>query len=217
MHVLPRAAYAVLALCALTGITTSWIIGWEGSPGVSGFLFGLVVTPFTQLRFFTFMSNLLVAVSALDLVFRRDWARSWHVIRITATVCIVITGIVFNLLLDTGGHAGLPSINNFFVHILTPILTPIVWLVFGPRQTTWRRIGWATIIPIVWLVVTLVRGAIVHWYPYTILDVDTLGAGVSLYIVAILVFFFVFAAAMWLVDRKLPTLQSGDELRRPAI
>ena len=84
MHVLPRAAYAVLALCALTGIITSWIIGWEGFPGVVGFFFGLVVTPFAQLRFFTFMSNLLVAISALDLVFRRDWARSWHCLLYTS-------------------------------------------------------------------------------------------------------------------------------------
>lgn len=218
MHVVPRIAYAVLALSALAGLATSWVLGWVGTPGVGGFLFGLVATPFTQLRFFTFMSNLLVAISALQLTISRNWARGWHVLRITGTVCIVITGIVFNLLLDTGNHAGLGAFNNLFVHIVTPILTPVVWLLFGPRQTTWRRILVATLIPIAWLVVTLVRGAVVHWYPYTILDVDSRGAaGVSVYVAAILVFFFVFATVMWLVDRKLPVIGGPrDEDQLPA-
>lgn len=216
MHLLPRIAYGLLTLSGLIGIITSVIIDWAGTPSFGGFLVGLVVTPLAQLRFFTFMSNLLVTICALQLVVLRDWTRGWHMLRIAGTVCIVITGIVFNLLLASDDLVGLAAFNNFFVHILTPILTPVVWLLFGPRQTTWRRILVAAIIPITWLVVTLVRGAVTHWYPYTILDVHLIGpAGVSAYVAAILVFFVAFTAGMWFVDRTLPTLprqQSRPEL-----
>lgn len=197
-----RVAFAVLALVTSVGTVTSFMLGWEGSPGALGFAAGLFLTPLDQLQFFTFLSNTLVLITSLQLVVARDWSRTWHVLRIAGITCIIITGVVFNLLLAGGPLVGISELNDIIVHRAVPILAPLVWLCFGPRATTWRRVLLAALLPIAWLIVTLVRGASSGWYPYSILDVNRLGYdGVSVYIVSILAFYFVLATIMWLVDR----------------
>ena len=199
-----RIAFLILGLIGLSGIVTSWIIGWVGGDDALGAIGAFLLTPLDQLRFFTFMSNVLVTITSLQLALARDWRQTWHVLRIAGIICISITGVVFNLLLAGDPIEGLSVFNNFVVHIATPILAPLLWLLFGPRETTWRRILLAAIIPILWLVVTMARGATTGWYPYTILDVGNLGfSGVAVYIVAILVFYFLLATIMWALDRTL--------------
>jgi hypothetical protein len=203
-----RIAFLTLGMLALSGVLTSWAIGWMGGDGWLGTLGGLLVTPIDQLRLFTFMSNTLVTITSLQLAFARDWHRTWHVLRIAGIICIAITGVVFNLLLAGDPLEGLSVFNNFVVHIATPILAPVLWLVFGPRTTTWRRLLLAATIPIVWLAITMARGAFTGDYPYSILDVTSIGySGVGVYIVAILAFYFLLGALIWLVDRR----------RRPAL
>lgn len=201
---LARFSYLVLGLVAFTGIVTSFLLSWAGGDGFLGVVVGLFRTPLEQLQFFTFLSNVLVALTSFQLAMSWDWDRTWHVLRIAGIACISITGVVFNVLLVEGPMHGLMAVNNFFVHIATPILAPLLWLLFGPRATTWRRVLLAAIIPIAWLVVTLVRGAITGFYPYFILDVGAIGVGgVVVYVGAILVFYFLLATIMWAVDRWL--------------
>lgn len=196
-----RVVHLVVALCALAGVGTSWWMATTLFAPLFGFPGGAALALLDQLKFFTFMSNLLVGITSLELALRRDWTRAMHWLRLTATICIVITGVVFNLLLDTGGHVGIWAFNNAMVHVITPIVAPIAWLLVGPATTTPRRILWAMIPPILWLVATLVRGPYVGWYPYDFLDVALHGyAGVAPMIVAILAFFLGLGSAMWAVD-----------------
>ena len=55
------------------------------------------------------------------------------------------------------------------------------WLVFGPRGLIAPRdVGAFLVVPVGWLVYTLVRGAFVDWYPYPFVDVGEHGYGVVL-------------------------------------
>lgn len=160
-----------------------------------------------QPMFFTFMSNFLVGITALLLAIRPGGRGAvFHVLRLSGLVCLVITGVVFNVLLRDDSplplfHAVLDAVQ----HVGTPILAPLLWLVFGPRgQVTGARVLWSALVPVAWLVVTLVRGALVDWYPYVILDVPSLGyGGVGVFVGAILVFYFMVGGLLWLLDRLL--------------
>jgi len=52
------------------------------------------------------------------------------------------------------------------------------WLAFGPRGAISARIAWLSLVfPVAWLGFTLIRGAVVGFYPYPFIDVNVLGYG----------------------------------------
>lgn len=208
-----RVVFVLAALLSFTGNGLSFYIGsWKDSDlpadaGFSGGFAGGWEHLLNQPTYFTFLANLLVGLTSLLLAIRPHRSSEvFHALRIAAVVCIVITGVVFNVLLrDAPPGTTVEYVNDTIQHIITPILTPVVWLLFDPPgQVTWRRIGLSSVIPLAWLAFTLARGPVLDWYPYSILDVPRMGyGGVGVYVVAILAFFFVLAALMWVVDRVL--------------
>jgi hypothetical protein len=76
----------------------------------------------------------------------------------------------------------------------------------GPRGLVPSRAVWLSLIfPACWLVFTLIRSAIAHWYPYPFIDVTQLGYGdvaVSCVWVALLMLGLAAGAAM--VAERLP-------------
>ena len=70
------------------------------------------------------------------------------------------------------------AVGNELVHTVVPVMAVIGWLMLGPRGLVSRRVVWLSLIfPACWLVFTLIRGAIAHWYPYPFIDVTQLGYG----------------------------------------
>ena len=62
-----------------------------------------------------------------------------------------------------------------------PVMTVVGWLLIGPRGIVSRRVAWLSVIfPVCWLAFTLIRGAIVHWYPVPFIDVTQIGYGRAL-------------------------------------
>ena len=201
-----RPAFAVAAALSLGGnLLSLWIGSWKSSDlpadaGYAGVLEGGWEHMLNQPTYFTFLSNFLVGLTSLLLALRLHRPGTlFRVLRVTGVVCIVITGVVFNVLLrDADPMTAVERFNDTLQHIVTPILTPVLWAVFGPRrQITWRVVWLSTLIPLAWLAFTLLRGPWLDWYPYTILDVPRLGYdGVAVYVVAILVFFVAVAALL---------------------
>lgn len=179
------------------------------SAGTSGGFFDVpVYRALNVFAFFTIQSNILVAVSALltglqpdvDTLLRR-------VLRLTALVAITVTGVVYHAVL-----AGLVEMSpaaafaDLLVHTVVPVMAVTGWLVFGPRgRTSWRVVGLSVVFPVLWLVLTLVRGPLAGgFWPYPFVDVDELGwAQVLLNCGLVALLFVGLAAAAHGLDRVL--------------
>lgn len=206
-----RGVHAAVALLSFSGLASSLYLGWTNAtelPPDAGFRGGFAAGwehMLNQPSYFTFLSAALVCVTSALLALRPGLqARGFHTARLSGVVCVVITGIVFNLLLRTEGElVGLWLFNDTVLHLLVPIVAPLVWLILGPHGALdGRTVTLSMVIPVLWLVVTLLRGPGLDWYPYIILDVPRMGyGGVSVYIGAILVVYLVIACALWQVDR----------------
>lgn len=168
---------------------------------------------FDWLTYFTIWSNLTVAIVVTVLWLRPDlFVRSdavgtvWRALRLDSVLMIAITGIVYRLILASGGKTGADLVSDTLVHVVVPLLTAAVWLLAGPRGLlTVRTIAPALVLPLVWAVVALVRGAVVGAYPYPFLDVAKNGlASVLAFIGVILVVAVVLALVLLALDRVLP-------------
>ena len=132
--------------------------------------------------FFTIQSNLLAAFVLLTVGFgmlaNAKANRQFAFIRGAATLYMVITGVVFALLLsglEQRLQVTVPWVNTVFHHLM-PIVMLVDWLAFPPKfKFTYRHTILWLIYPIVYLFYSLIRGAIVHWYPYPFIDPPQVG------------------------------------------
>lgn len=157
--------------------------------------------------YFTIQSNVLVAVTAWQLW--RDPARDgrwWRPVRLAALVGITVTGLVhFVLLRPLLDLQGADWAADKLLHMAVPLLAVLAWLLVGPRpRTTWRTAGEALVWPVVWLVWTLVVGALSGWYPYPFLDHRENGVGaVAVACLGITLLFLALFAGVVALDRRL--------------
>jgi hypothetical protein len=154
--------------------------------------------------YFTVLSNILVAWVSLTIALGRDRdTAGWRTLRLTSLVAITVTGLVhwflLRPLLDLHGSDYLA---DKLLHVAVPLVAFVGGVAFGPRGRVQGRDVLASLVfPILWLVYTLVRGAITGFYPYPFLDADAEGyAAVSAVSLGIAVLFVGLAALAWQVD-----------------
>ena len=173
---------------------------------------------FDWITYFTIWSNITVAVVLTVLwlrpgLFSRDdvVGTVWRALRLDSVLMIVITGIVYRLILATGGKSGADLVSDTALHVVVPLLTAVVWLLAGPRGLlTARTIAPSLVLPIGWALMALVRGAAVGAYPYPFLDVAKNGlASVLAFVGVILVIAVVLALVLLALDRVLPPRAKG--------
>jgi len=126
------------------------------------------------LSFFTIQSNVFGMVVLAWLGLRHPPpAHRIDQVRGAAVVYLTITGVVYALLLSDDPAAvetTLPWVNTV-LHQVAPVLIVVDWLVDPPSaRIAGREAAWWFAYPIVWIAYTMVRGAIVDWYPYPFLD-----------------------------------------------
>jgi hypothetical protein len=159
-----------------------------------------VLHPVSYFSYFTIESNLIAAAALLAGATRWRAGRSpaLDLVRGGAVVYMSVTGIVFTLLLSgTDVDTAIPWVNTV-VHELMPMAVLVDWLLDPPpvRLALRRGLLWLAY-PAVWIVYTLVRGAIVDRYPYPFLDPANGGYGsVAAYCLAILVLMSLVCAAV---------------------
>ncbi len=197
------------AAAAWFGVLVSFTLNVSGhyvdqvdpaKPTILGNVAGGIDTPLERfldwITYFTILSNILVAVVVTLLAARPGlFTRSdgvgalWRTLRLDGLLMITITGIVYNLLLATGDKSGWDLVSNTMLHMVTPLLTLIVWIIAGPRGLiNGRIIGLSMLLPLAWAAFALVRGAVVGAYPYPFLDVSSNGlASVLVFILVIVV------------------------------
>jgi hypothetical protein len=160
-----RLSFAVVCLVAL----------------VARFLWGLGSATFTAGNFFAYLtmqSNiafLLVCVVGGIAALRSDsdppWLTDLHAVVLSWTV---VAGVVFALLVQQAGQReyriDVPW-SDQVLHFWLPALALVEWIVApGRGRARWRILSLVLGYPVVWGVLTLVRGASVGWYPYFFLD-----------------------------------------------
>ena len=164
----------------------------------------LVARQFSGLRFFIVVVG--VVATLLFLNPGRD-SKRLRVFRLDSLLMISVTGIVYNALIAPNyPPVGLNVYSSFLEHTLTPVLTILVFLLIGPRNwINLRTFGLALVLPIVYVVYTLARGAIINMYPYDFFDVVQYGyAAVLTFVGFIILAAVVLMALFWGIERFLP-------------
>jgi hypothetical protein len=182
---LARTWNGLLAVAVLAALVLQVVIalGAPGSPPAHavGTLAGTSAAGrlLRVVSFFTIQSNILVLVTSAQLAWRSDRdGRLWRVLRLDALVGIAVTGIVYATVLarihEPRGWEQVVS--NATFHYGSPTAAVAGWVMFGPRPRIDRRVVAASLLwPLLWILYTLLRGAISNWYPYPFLDARTLG------------------------------------------
>jgi hypothetical protein len=146
--------------------------------------------------FFTIQSNLVVGLASAAIVFgpRVDgpW---WRALRLASLIGITVTGVVYIAILAADAtNTGLSVVTNAMLHFICPPMVILAWLIVGPwPPLIWGDLVRAMIWPALWIVYTLIRGAITDWYPYPFIDVIEHGYGK---VAANIVFITIFALAV---------------------
>lgn len=161
------------------------------------------------LSFFTVQSNIISAVTSAQLARDPDRdGRSWRAVRLASLFGITVTGIVYATVLakvhEPNGWQ--ETFTNDVFHYIVPIMMIVGWVLFGPRpRIEARTIGLAILWPVIWVVYTLIHGAITSWYPYPFVNVLIHGyALVFVNAVLVVVVLLVVTAVFWMGDRRLP-------------
>ncbi len=115
-------------------------------------------------------------------------------------ILIMVTFLVYNILLakDSSAFDYFTSLSNLLMHLILPIMFILDWILFYKHgKVKWYYPLLSTIMPLVYVIFVLIRGAILNGatgtiiYPYFFLDVDKLGWGGFFTWLSILVMFFV--------------------------
>jgi len=187
-------------LLTLTAITTQLVVHVQHSYSIVNFF-----------SYFTNMSNIFAAIvlliGAFSLITHREPTMTDDIIRGTSVVCMAIVGIVFSILLRDEDVGTLLPWVNIVVHYLMPVVIVLDWLYQPPKtKLALKQTGYWLIVPLVYSVYSIVRGAIVGWYPYPFFNPAQSGGygGVALFFLAILVLFFLLCWLVIALANKLP-------------
>ncbi|UOQ90369.1 Pr6Pr family membrane protein [Agromyces endophyticus] len=204
-----RRFFGVLRIVAAAAIVAAVVGQFAKSLGMVPDPAAFVVNFFS---FFTILSNCLAAVVLLVAAWssftrERDSA-GFTVMRACATAYMTTTLVVYNTLLrdiSLDQATTLPW-SNEILHLWAPLYLLVDWVLApGRRPVPWRRLWTVAVFPLVWAAYTMLRGAIVGWYPYPFLNPEVKPGvgydGVLVYIVAIAAFILLVGAGVIAVSR----------------
>ncbi len=157
--------------------------------------------------FFIQLSNLALGISCIILLIKPECQHpAFKALRLGALLCISITGIVFNLVLRPENLPFNPA--NEIMHVITPIMGVLGWLIFGPPiNANKKTIYWVTLPPVIYLLGVLIFGSLTGLFPYPFLDPKSAGSWliVVVNVTAVIIMFFLLAFLIsWVDKKKLP-------------
>ncbi len=140
--------------------------------------------------YFTIEANLFATGVFLLSAVASDHGRGIAFLRGASTLYMAITGIVFSVLLSGIEGAEFTAVpwDNAVLHYVMPVAVVADWLLDRPQpKITFRTASSWLVVPVVYAAYSLVRGPVVHWYPYPFLDPDEHGySGIAITVVALL-------------------------------
>jgi hypothetical protein len=133
-------------------------------------------TAWILLRFFTIITNLLVALTMTGVARGR---RISPFIFAGLTLAIVFVGLVYATLLHGLAQLSGPAlVADYLLHYVVPVAMALYWLAFAPKIGLELRdpLLWS-VYPLAYLFYVVVRGSVEGRYPYPFIDVSSLGYG----------------------------------------
>ena len=171
-----RSALAVIAVLAWVALVLQFLLMvQQAAPGTT---FHAIANYFS---FFTILTNLLVALCATFPLLASHSAGGQFFLRPSTqtaiAVYIAIVGITYSLLLrHMWNPQGTQKIADVLLHDVVPVVYVAFWIFLVPKLTLrWSdAVRWLAY-PLVYMVYTVARGLVTHWYPYYFIDIDTIG------------------------------------------
>ena len=162
-----NAAALLVALICWVGLAVQFSATYASQQDVAATLWVL-------LRFFTVLTNLLVAVLMTLVALRR---RVSAFLLGGATLAILLVGGVYMLLLrglvELSGGAILA---DTLLHKVSPIAMSLWWLLFAPRKALkWSAPLWWSAYPLAYFAYAVARAQLDGRYPYPFMDVGKIG------------------------------------------
>ena len=189
MKRLARLAFGLNAILAWVGVIGSLTVDATGVVVVPQFgpsyfgghadgFAGAIPRVIDNLSYFTIWSNILVAITTTMIY--RNMNRSTQrlkVMRLASLMMITVTMLVYVLILAPSANPQSWNVyTDLLLHYITPPVTILVWLFFGPRKwISWKIIVSSLMIPISYILYTFARGAVFGKYPYGFINVVELG------------------------------------------
>ena len=170
-----RTFAGVIAIVAWFGLILQFVIVLTSEVNQSLTVAERIIRYFS---FFTVATNIIVAITttAIALLPQNKFFSKPSVQAAVATY-ISIVGVVYSLFLrSVWDPQGWQAVADHTLHDVVPVAFVLYWLFASPRSgITWiNPIKWL-IYPIIYMAYSLIRGAIVDWYPYWFVDVTQLG------------------------------------------
>lgn len=189
-------AAGFIALIAWAGLAAQF-----GATHSAGYSVGETI--WILLRFFTILSNLLVAVTMTAIAFDRAISPTWIG---GITLAILLVGIIdATLLRGMPQLTGAANLADILLHKVTPLAVPVWWLAFAPKGRLAPRdpMLWA-LYPLAYFTYALARGGIDGKYAYSFIDVVQHGWPPVLLTAVLIALGFVAAGfGLLLLDRRL--------------
>ena len=162
-----RIAAAIVALLAWAGLAVQlkWSLDQTGD---------LLSSLWSLGRFFTILTNLLVAITMSFIAAGR---RVSPFVQSGVVLAIILVGVVYALLLKgTVQLTGSAILADFLLHVIVPVAAAAYWLAFSPKiGLSWRDPLLWSLYPLAYFAYALMRGSIDGRYPYPFMNLDQLG------------------------------------------
>ncbi len=144
-------------------------------------------------------SGVLIATGLLSLR-RRSVTAPLASARAVAVACMIIVGVVYNVLVPGTGSA--PAWVSVALHTLFPVLLVLDWVLIGDRAPMpWRRLWLVLPYPAIWLGVVLVRGITDGWVPYGFLLPERGVLSLTLHVAGLFAAMLASGSLVWALSR----------------
>ena len=155
-----------------------------------------------SISFFTIQTNMLIALSLTILLFfpatKVGSFFSKISVQSSLTLYIVIVSLIYNFALRSSWNQDYPQVvYDNILHVVTPVFYVLRWIIYIPKGTLkWSNSLKWLVYPLAYLLYSLVRGAIVQWYPYFFVDMRKISYSELLINTLVVLFAFLIIGAI---------------------
>lgn len=164
---MPRLFAGLIALTAWAGLAIQFGATFSNNGSIGE-------TTWILLRFFTIITNLIVAITMTVVAMDRRVSPFVHA---GVTLAIGLVGVVYaTLLRGLVQLDGAALIADTIVHYIVPAMTLLYWLLIAPKYgLRWHHALLWSLYPLIYFGYAILRGSIDGRYPYPFMDVSVLG------------------------------------------